>query len=105
MAKKLDQRNAKKIGLIGIGRAPAHPIVTPEAAYEYPRDFLENKFVYLVISPRAGGLTIGVNVNPVLQCTFQCVYCEINRSEPARAARFDVERMTEELRGTFGLAR
>jgi wyosine [tRNA(Phe)-imidazoG37] synthetase (radical SAM superfamily) len=105
MAKKLDQPSAKKIGLSGIGQAPALPVVSPEAAYGYPRDFLENQFVYLVISQRAGGLTIGVNVNPVLQCTFQCAYCEIDRTVPSRAARFDVERMTEELRGTFGLAR
>ncbi len=73
MAKKLDQPSAKKIGLTGTGRAPARAAVTPDAAYGYPRDFLENQFVYLVISPRAGGLTIGVNVNPVLQCTFQCL--------------------------------
>ena len=94
----------KEIFRNGHAGAPAHSGVTPEEAFGYPRDFLENQFVYLVISPRAGGLTIGVNVNPVLRCTFQCLYCEIDRSQPARASRFDAEKMAAELRGTYSLA-
>jgi wyosine [tRNA(Phe)-imidazoG37] synthetase (radical SAM superfamily) len=105
MAKSLNQRSAKATGGNGDARDPVRSTVTPATAFGYPRDFLENQFVYLVISPRAGGLSIGVNVNPVLQCTFQCMYCEIDRAQPARAARFDVEKMTAELLGTFGLAR
>jgi wyosine [tRNA(Phe)-imidazoG37] synthetase (radical SAM superfamily) len=104
MARSSPQPTAKATIPIGSGRAPAHGAVAPEAAYGYPRDFLNNKYVYLVISPRAGGLSIGVNVNPVLQCTFDCVYCEINRGLPSRAPRFDVEKMAGELRGTFTLA-
>ncbi len=104
MARSLDQRSAKKTGMNGSGRTPAHSAVTPEEAFGYPRDFLENQFVYLVISPRAGGLSIGVNVNPVLKCTFECLYCEIDRAAPARVSRFDVERMGVELRETFELA-
>ena len=96
--------SAQETGRNGKQGAPALPEVTREAAYEYPRDFLENQFVYLVISPRAGGLTIGVNVNPSVQCTFQCLYCEIDRTAPPRAARFDAERMAAEVRGTFALA-
>ena len=102
--KSLDQRSAKKTGMNGSGHCPAHSAVTPEVAFGYPRDFLDNQFVYLVISPRAGGLSIGVNVNPVLKCTFECLYCEIDRAAPARVSRFDVERMAAELRGTLGLA-
>ena len=88
----------------GHAGAPAPSGVTREEAFGYPRDFLENQFVYLVISPRAGGLTIGVNLNPVLRCTFQCLYCEIDRAQPARASRFDAEKMAAELRGTYSLA-
>ena len=105
MAKKLDLQSFKETGRNGAGHAPAHPAVARDTAFGYPRDFLDNQFVYLVISPRAGGLSIGVNVNPVLKCTFQCLYCEIDRAEPARASRFDVEKMAAELRGTIGLAR
>ena len=105
MAKKLELQSYEETGRNGASHAPAHPAVTRDTAFGYPRDFLDNKFVYLVISPRAGGLSIGINVNPVLQCTFQCLYCEIDRAEPARATRFNVEKMAAELRGTIGLAR
>jgi wyosine [tRNA(Phe)-imidazoG37] synthetase (radical SAM superfamily) len=47
---------------------------------------------------------VGVNVNPVLQCTFNCLYCEVDRARPARAARFDAERMAAELDETLRLA-
>jgi wyosine [tRNA(Phe)-imidazoG37] synthetase (radical SAM superfamily) len=104
MARIQDQDSARITGPDGNREAPAHSGITREEAFEYPRDFLENQFVYLVISPRAGGLTIGVNVNPALQCTFQCLYCEIDRAQPARASRFDAETMAAELRGTYSLA-
>jgi len=88
----------------GNSHASAHAVVSGEAAFGYPRDFLENQFVYLAISPRAGGLSVGVNVNPVVKCTFNCLYCEIDRAQPARAARFDTERMAAELDETLRLA-
>ncbi len=78
--------------------------VTAHAAFEYPRDFLSNRFVYLVISSRAGGLSIGVNLNPAVTCNLHCLYCEIDRSLPARAATFDLEQMVLELKQTLELA-
>jgi wyosine [tRNA(Phe)-imidazoG37] synthetase (radical SAM superfamily) len=57
-----------------------------------------------VISPRAGGLSIGVNVNPIVNCNFQCLYCEIDRAKPAHMPQFDVKRMVAELHETFRLA-
>src|SRR5260370_37244718 len=41
-----------------------------ETAFGCPRDGLENRFVYIVISPRARGLSIGVNLNPDQRCNF-----------------------------------
>ena len=35
-----------------------------EVAFDRPRDFLNNHFVYVVISARARGLSVGVNMNP-----------------------------------------
>ena len=61
-----------------------------------PRDFLQNRFGYVVISPRAGGLSIGVNLNPDRYCNFDCVYCEVNRTVPPRQTRLDIEAMAEE---------
>jgi hypothetical protein len=42
-------------------------------AFGCPRDFLGNRFVYAVISPRARGLSVGVNMNPDRFCDFNCV--------------------------------
>jgi wyosine [tRNA(Phe)-imidazoG37] synthetase (radical SAM superfamily) len=95
---------AKKAGRPGNGHAPALAVFTQDAAFGYPRDFLENQFVYLAISPRAGGLSIGVNVNPVVKCNFDCLYCEVDRSKPALASSFNAETMAAELLGTFELA-
>ncbi len=70
-----------------------------------PRDFLQNRFVYLRVSARGGGLTIGVNLNPDRKCNFECVYCEIDRLAPPKAPRLDVELMAAELSQTLALVR
>jgi wyosine [tRNA(Phe)-imidazoG37] synthetase (radical SAM superfamily) len=57
-------------------------LVKPVNAFAQPRDFLENRFVYLTLSPRARGLSIGVNVSPDRKCNFDCVYCEVDRTQP-----------------------
>jgi wyosine [tRNA(Phe)-imidazoG37] synthetase (radical SAM superfamily) len=75
--------------------------IEPDTAFGYPRDFLENRFVYAVISPRAKGLSLGVNMNPDKKCNFDCIYCEVNRNEPARETRLNVPVMAAELRRTL----
>jgi wyosine [tRNA(Phe)-imidazoG37] synthetase (radical SAM superfamily) len=72
-------------------------------AFGCPRDFLKNGFVYTVISPRAGGLAVGVNMNPDQQCNFDCVYCEVNRNTVAKKAALDIKIMIEELERTLDL--
>lgn len=74
------------------------------SAYGYPREFLGNRFIYSVVSPRAGGLSIGVNMNPDKQCNFNCEYCEVNRMIPVPEKLLNVEVMAEELQRTLMLA-
>ena len=104
MTKRQMQPAAKETARDGNGHATAQSVVSQDVAFGYPRDFLENQFVYLVISPRAGGLSIGVNVNPIVTCNLQYMYCEVNRGKPAPVLQFDVKKMTEELKATFALA-
>jgi wyosine [tRNA(Phe)-imidazoG37] synthetase (radical SAM superfamily) len=66
-----------------------------------PRENLGNRFVYTVISPRARGLSVGLNLNPDKRCNFDCVYCEVNRSSPARNLQLDVSTMVSELERTL----
>lgn len=76
-----------------------------ETAFGYSRNFLNNRFVYVVVSPRARGLSVGINMNPDRRCNFDCVYCEVNRDTPIRDRELDVPQMIEELRQTLALSR
>jgi wyosine [tRNA(Phe)-imidazoG37] synthetase (radical SAM superfamily) len=77
--------------------------VTPQNAFGYPRDFLDNRFVYITVSPRARGLAVGVNMNPDKRCNLKCVYCEVDRSTPGREQRLDVAAAAAELQRTLAL--
>lgn len=70
-------------------------------AFGYQRDFLNNHFVYTVVSARAGGLSVGVNMNPDKLCNFDCRYCEVDRSTRSTELKLDVEVMAGELRRTL----
>jgi wyosine [tRNA(Phe)-imidazoG37] synthetase (radical SAM superfamily) len=73
------------------------PAMTAGTAFGCPRDFLGTRFVYSVVSPRARGLSVGVNMNPDKHCNFDCVYCEVDRNMPARESGLDVGVMAAEL--------
>jgi len=103
MARNRDQYPAKQNASNGEAAAGTSPSAVPEAAFGCPRDFLRNRFVYVLISPRAGGLSIGINMNPDKKCNFDCVYCEVDRSEPARESHLDVAVMAGELKKTLAI--
>jgi wyosine [tRNA(Phe)-imidazoG37] synthetase (radical SAM superfamily) len=86
----------KKNGLL-----PAMPGM--ELAFGYPRNFLDNRYVYVVLSSRARGLSVGLNLSPARTCNFDCVYCEVNRSQPTEAGPLDVEVMAAELQRTLAV--
>ena len=46
---------------------------------DHRRQWRDCVYVYPVISRRAGGLSVGVNLNLDKSCTFSCVYCQIDR--------------------------
>lgn len=66
------------------------------------RDFLNQRYVYSVISQRAGGLSVGINMNPDQACNFACLYCEVDRSKKSRlSARVNLDVMFAELQKTL----
>jgi len=74
-------------------------------AYRHqPREFLGNRFVYAVISSRARGLTIGVNVNPGQACNYDCPYCEVVRVPGKPESKLDLKVLTRELIHMVALA-
>jgi wyosine [tRNA(Phe)-imidazoG37] synthetase (radical SAM superfamily) len=58
------------------------------------RDYL---YVYPVISRRARGLSIGVNLNPDKRCNFACPYCQIDRRKRRSLKYVDLIKMGQEL--------
>jgi wyosine [tRNA(Phe)-imidazoG37] synthetase (radical SAM superfamily) len=76
------------------------PVMTP---FGRPPEFLGNRFVYAVISQRAHGLSIGINLNPDKCCNFDCAYCEVNRNLPARDVTVNLGVMAAELENLLNL--
>ena len=74
-------------------------------AYRHqPREFLDNRFVYAVISSRARGLTVGVNMNPNQACNYDCPYCEVVRRPEMADQKLDLKALTRELIHVVALA-
>ena len=67
------------------------------------RQFLGRRFVYCVISQRARGLSIGINMNPDGRCNFDCIYCEVDRRR-MKPRRLPVRAMVKELKEVLALA-
>jgi len=56
------------------------------------------KYVYPVVSRRAGGMSIGVNLNPNNACNWRCVYCQVPNLSFGKAPDLDLDRLRTELR-------
>ncbi len=56
-----------------------------------------------MLSRRAGGISIGVNLSLDQFCNFHCIYCQVDRRQPAEAEFVAVDRLAEELDRTIEL--
>ena len=54
------------------------------------------KYVYPVLSRRARGISIGINLNPDKACNFDCVYCQVDRTIPGFKG-IDLDVLEQEL--------
>jgi wyosine [tRNA(Phe)-imidazoG37] synthetase (radical SAM superfamily) len=63
----------------------------------HSREFQSNQYVYPVLSRRAGGISIGVNLNRNKFCNFQCLYCQVDQAEPGAEEFVDLQRLRQEL--------
>lgn len=93
----LDEKPAVAVGRRR-PKVPHEPDSTRAAISSHPRRWRDFLYVYPVISRRSKGLSIGVNLNPDRECNFDCVYCQVNRSQPVRTDRVDFDRLASELR-------
>jgi wyosine [tRNA(Phe)-imidazoG37] synthetase (radical SAM superfamily) len=64
----------------------------------HDRDIAGLKYIYPVISRRAGGLSIGVNFNPNNACNWRCIYCQVPDLVAGNAPKMDFDLLAAELR-------
>lgn len=83
--------------------APSHESQGAVCCNGRARHFLGNSFVYLLLSHRAQGLSIGVSVNPDRYCNFHCAYCDVDRSRQTECQPLELPQLTAELRRTLAL--
>ncbi|MGL1934610.1 MAG: hypothetical protein OCD01_06300 [Fibrobacterales bacterium] len=64
---------------------------------DHSRRFENNTYVYPVVSRRAGGISIGVNLNINKKCNYSCVYCQVDRTDSDEQPQFSLELLHKEL--------
>lgn len=67
--------------------------------YDHDRDSAGMTYVYPVISRRAGGVSVGINLNTNNACNWRCVYCQVPDLKRGGAPEVDLEKLAGELRG------
>jgi wyosine [tRNA(Phe)-imidazoG37] synthetase (radical SAM superfamily) len=65
----------------------------------------ENRYVYAVLSRRARGISIGINLNPDKICNFDCIYCQVDRTTPPSLREVDESILLAELEAVLTSAR
>lgn len=65
---------------------------------DHDRDNAGLTYVYPVVSRRAGGVSIGVNLNPNNACNWRCVYCQVPNLKRGTAPVIDLAKLESELR-------
>ena len=65
---------------------------------DHSRDIAGLKYIYPVLSRRAGGLSIGINFNINNACNWRCVYCQVPDLSRGTAPKMDFFLLENELR-------
>jgi wyosine [tRNA(Phe)-imidazoG37] synthetase (radical SAM superfamily) len=73
-------------------------MTTKLTTINHSRDMAGLKYVYPVLSRRAGGLSIGINFNTNNACNWRCVYCQVPDLKIGAAPDLDFQLLEDELR-------
>ncbi len=60
------------------------------------------RYVYPVVSRRAGGVSVGINLNPNDACNWRCVYCQVPGLVAGKGPAIDLGLLREELARLLG---
>lgn len=66
---------------------------------DHSRDSAGLTYVYPVVSRRAGGVSVGINLNVNNACNWACVYCQVPDLTRGGPPQIDLDRLEAELRG------
>lgn len=72
-------------------------MTTPLTTINHDRDIAGLKYVYPVLSRRAGGVSIGINFNTNNACNWRCVYCQVPGLSKGAAPELDFALLEAEL--------
>jgi wyosine [tRNA(Phe)-imidazoG37] synthetase (radical SAM superfamily) len=75
-------------------RSPNRPLTIAS----HDRDIAGMTYVYPVVSRRAGGVSLGVNLNPNNACNWRCIYCQVPALRRGGPPPIDLMQLEEELR-------
>ncbi len=65
---------------------------------DHARDAAGMTYVYPVVSRRAGGVSVGVNLNPNNACNWRCIYCQVPDLKRGGPPPIDLVLLEAELR-------
>jgi wyosine [tRNA(Phe)-imidazoG37] synthetase (radical SAM superfamily) len=66
---------------------------------DHSRDSAGLRYVYPVVSRRACGVSVGINLNTNNACNWRCIYCQVPELKRGTAPRVDLALLEQELRG------
>lgn len=64
---------------------------------DHSRDSAAMRYVYPVISRRAGGVSVGINLNPNNACNWRCIYCQVPELRRGGPPPIDLALLEREL--------
>jgi len=64
---------------------------------DHDRNFSGMKYVYPVVSRRAKGVSIGINLSPNNACNWRCIYCQVPDLSRGSSPSLDFEQFRSEL--------
>ncbi|HUW49379.1 MAG TPA: radical SAM protein [Sulfuricella sp.] len=67
--------------------------------HDHDRDSAGLTYIYPVVSRRAGGVSVGINLNTNNACNWRCIYCQVPNLKRGSAPEVDLEKLAGELRG------
>ena len=64
---------------------------------DHDRDAAHMTYVYPVVSRRAGGVSVGINLNPNNACNWRCIYCQVPNLKRGAAPEINLQQLEDEL--------